>query len=205
MLKQFFSNTRKPKSSAGGNFILWLMNTGHDRLAKWGLSYLDFSEKMAILDVGCGGGKNISNLLELAPKAEVFGADYSEASVKKSKDFNREAIKKGRCKVFHASVGNLPFEDESFDAVTAFETVYFWPDLNINFTEINRILQNGGVFMVCNEAASQKDAEKWLKYIDMSVFTGDELSSAMKNAGFTEIIIYERTKGSGICVTGIKP
>lgn len=42
---------------------------------------------------------------------------------------NRRAIEEGRCQVVHASVATLPFPAEVFDLVTAFETVYFWPDL----------------------------------------------------------------------------
>lgn len=203
MLKHLFSNTRKPKKSASGSFILWSMNLGHDRLAKWGLSFIDFGGKKAILDVGCGGGKNISNLLFLAPEAVVYGADYSLASVEKSEKFNRKAIQNSRAKIFHAGVSNLPFEDESFDTITAFETIYFWPDIEENFREIYRIMQKGGVFLVCNEIDSQKEAEKWMKYVDMSAYTKSQIADYMKNAGFSNINMHEKT-GRGICVTGVK-
>ena len=203
MLKHIFSNTRKPRKSASGSFILWSMNIGHDKLTKWGLSLANFGDKKAVLDVGCGGGKNISNLLSLAPAATVYGADYSEASVEKSRKFNRKGIKDGRVKIFHAGVSNLPFEDESFDAVTAFETVYFWPDLNENFREIYRILKTSGIFLVCNEIASENEAEKWMKYIDMSAHTKIQIADYMKNAGFSDINMHEKA-GRGICVTGIK-
>ena len=36
--------------------------------------------------------------------------------------------------------------------VTAFETVYFWPELAQNFREVYRVLKPGGVFFICNEA-----------------------------------------------------
>ena len=45
-----------------------------------------------------------------------------------------------------ASVAELPFEAEQFDVVTAFETVYFWPELAQNFREVYRVLKPGGVF-----------------------------------------------------------
>ena len=40
------------------------------------------------------------------------------------------------------------------DRVTAFETVYFWPELAQNFREVYRVLKPGGVFFICNEAVS---------------------------------------------------
>ncbi len=45
-----------------------------------------------------------------------------------------------------ASVAELPFEAEQFDVVTAFETVYFWPELAQNFREVYRVLKPGGIF-----------------------------------------------------------
>jgi len=204
MLKQLFSNTRKPRSSLSGNFILWSMNIGHEKLAKWGLSYLDIREKESILDVGCGGGKNISNFLETARHARVYGVDYSGASVEKSKAFNRKAIEEGRAKVIQASVEKLPFDNESFDLVTAFETIYFWPDLSNNFREIYRVLRNGGTFLVCNEISTHEEAEKWIKYVDMSVFTGDQIVEKMKNSGFENVMIYEHSNSKWVCVIGVK-
>ncbi len=180
------------------------MNIGHEKLAKWGLSYLDIREKKSILDVGCGGGKNISNFLETALHARVYGVDYSGASVEKSKAFNRKAIEEGRAKVIQASVEKLPFDKESFDLVTAFETIYFWPDLSNNFREIYRVLRNGGTFLVCNEISTHEEAEKWIKYVDMSVFTGDQIVEIMKNSGFENVMIHEHSNSKWVCVIGVK-
>ena len=41
----------------------------------------------------------------------------------------------------------LPYETGKFDLVTAFETVYFWPDLKQSFSEVFRVLKPGGMFM----------------------------------------------------------
>nr|WP_231989338.1 methyltransferase domain-containing protein [Ndongobacter massiliensis] len=40
--------------------------------------------------------------------------------------------------MLRASVTELPFESEHFDAVTTFETVYFWHDLPQCFQEVWR-------------------------------------------------------------------
>ncbi len=49
--------------------------------------------------------------------------------LKKSADLNKQAINEGKVKkVLQGSVSEMPFEDESFDIVTGFETIYFWPD-----------------------------------------------------------------------------
>ena len=72
-------------------------------------------------------------LLKLCPKGKVQGIDYSAVSVEKARKVNAGAIAAGQCTVQQASVAELPFEAEQFDVVTAFETVYFWPELAQNF------------------------------------------------------------------------
>ncbi len=80
-------------------------------------------------------------------KGNVTGVDYSPVSVEKSKKVNADAIDKGRCQVKEASVSTLPFKDNTFVMVTAFETVYFWPDIEKSFAEVKRVLAPGGKFL----------------------------------------------------------
>ena len=49
-------------------------------MARWNLSFIDFQPDWTILDVGCGGGKNIARMLKLSPQGQVYGIDYSEES-----------------------------------------------------------------------------------------------------------------------------
>ena len=35
----------------------------------------------------------------------------------------------------------LPFGNETFDIITAFETIYFWPDINEAFKQVYRALK----------------------------------------------------------------
>lgn len=49
----------------------------------------------------------------------------------------------------HLSVGeccNLPYDADTFDAVTSINTVYFWPDTVKGLSEIRRTLKEGKVF-----------------------------------------------------------
>ena len=41
----------------------------------------------------------------------------------------------------------MDLESNSFTLATAFETIYFWPDLEIAFKNILKALKPGGVFM----------------------------------------------------------
>ncbi len=204
MAKKFLENTRKPENTMGGRLMLWMMNSGHNPHSKWGLGHLDLSKAKKILDIGCGGGKNIKNMLTLAPEAMVCGMDYSPASVNKSRQFNSAAVSAGRAEVKEASVEAIPWADGEFDTATAFETIYFWPDVSANFTEVARVLKSGGTFMVCNEAQNRESVEQWAEKLKMNVYTGEEIKTHMSNAGFQDIVIDKHKNGRWLCVRAVK-
>ena len=199
----FFENTRNPVG-LGGKIMVALMNLGHSPVARWGLRFLELTPDAEVLDCGCGGGANIKRLLKLCPKGTVWGIDYSPVSVEKSKRVNEAAVTKGRCDVLRASVTELPFESEQFNAVTAFETVYFWPDLPQCFREVWRVLKSGGTFLICNESNGDTDKdEKWTEIIGgMTIYKDIELKSCLEQAGFFDVQIHK--KKTWLCVTARK-
>ena len=156
----FFENTRKPVGF-GGKIMVAMMNFGHSAMAEWGLRFLKPAPDAMVLDCGCGGGANIKTLLKLCPNGKVKGIDYSAVSVEKARKVNARAIAAGRCTVQQASVAELPFEAEQFDVVTAFETVYFWPELAQNFREVYRVLKPGGTFCGCFYVKDEHKRTDW--------------------------------------------
>ena len=199
----FFDNTRKP-TGTGGKIMVSMMNFGHRALADWGFGFLQLGPNDRALDCGCGGGAILRKLLSRVPQGTATGIDYSPVSVEKTKKLNAKAIEEGRCRVIQGSVAALPFGEAQFDVVTAFETVYFWPDLAHCFREVWRVLAPGGVFLICNEVngESAKD-ERWTEIIaGMTIYNDAALQSALEQAGFHNIQIH-KTK-DWLCVTGQK-
>lgn len=197
----FFENTRKPKG-LGGKIMVKMMNSGHRKLAHWGFSKILVKEDAKILDAGCGGGANIALWLEKCPNGHVTGFDYSEVSVEESQKRNRAAIKQNRCKIVHGNVANMPFADNVFDCVSAFETIYFWPDLETCFAEVYRILKCGGIFMICNESdGTNAGDEKWTEKISgMRIYNKEQICTALKSAGFSEAESFSDEKKHWLCV-----
>lgn len=185
MFKSFFENFRDPKDNFGGKFMLKSMNKGHEKLARWGRSYINIDKDYTVLDLGCGGGRNIEYFLTKADK--VYGLDHSETSVKMASEINKKAIDTGRCQILVGDVKNLPLEDQSIDIVTAFETIYFWNDIEECFREIYRVLKNGGQFLICNEVSSKerRDVKKLLKMINFEIYKPNDLTKMLRELGFT--------------------
>ena len=89
LFKDYVSQTRKPEGFLG-KMMLKGMNSGHAKMADWGLAHLRKIEAASIVDLGCGGGRNAGELLRRFPRACVTAVDYSELSVEKAKEYNRE-------------------------------------------------------------------------------------------------------------------
>ena len=128
LYKNFVNQTRKPEGFLGKMMVSG-MNGGHAKLADWGMDHLDGIDASSIVELGCGGGRNTAELLKRYPHGKVSALDYSPLSVEKTKEYNKDMIASGRCTVIQGNVAELPFDDESFELATAFETVYFWPGL----------------------------------------------------------------------------
>ena len=157
------------------------------------------------LDCGCGGGANIKKLLKMCPSGEVKGVDYSPVSVEKAKKVNEDAILNGRCAVWQGSVAKMIFAASWFDAVTAFETGCFWPELTQSFREVLRVLKPGGTFLICNECGgdNEKD-EKWTERIEgMTIYKDTELKAALEQSSFRDVQIHKNQR-DWLCVLARK-
>ena len=206
LLSKIFSNTRKPEGFFGKMMVNGMNGGGHAAMACWALSSLQIKEDSHILDIGCGGGANIARLLQRAPKGMVHGVDYSPVSVAKSSKVNAKAIAEGRCKIVEASVTQLPFKEASFDLITAFETIYFWPDIEHCFDEVKKALKPGGMFVIVNESdgSGPMDA-KWESLIQgMHTYRPEEIRLHLSNAGFHNINITRNSEKHWLMVTAVK-
>ena len=188
LFKNFVSQTRKPEGILGKMMVNG-MNGGHAKMADWGLSHLSSVSPKEIVEIGCGGGRNVGELLKKYPGAKVTAIDYSEVSVGKATKYNKDMINAGRCIVKQGDVSNLNLPEEEFDLATAFETIYFWPGLDKCFAQVAKVLKPGGFFMIVNESDGKDEASlKYEEIIDgMKCYTLENIEAALKNAGFTMV------------------
>ncbi|MDD3340349.1 MAG: class I SAM-dependent methyltransferase [Lachnospiraceae bacterium] len=200
----FFQNTCKPEGLAG-KMMVKMMNNGHAQLADWGFSHIKANEDATILDIGCGGGANIAVWLKKCPNGHVTGLDYSEVSVHSSRNKNAVAIEAGRCEIFQGNVLQMQFQNDTYDCISAFETIYFWPEIEKSFKEVYRVLRPGGRFMICNESDGTNPAdEKWTKKIEgMKIYDKNQVKSMLTQAGFINIKV-DHTKKHWMCLIAEK-
>jgi len=186
-VEKFEKQCRKPTGRLG-KFVGRTMNFGHAKVRHWGISRISIKPEYYILDIGCGGGKAVQKLAMSSPNGKVYGIDYSEDMVQLSKKINKTLIKKGLVEIKYGVVSSLPFADNMFDLVTAFEAYYFWPNLIDDLKEIKRVLKPEGTLLMVNEVYKddkfEKRNTKWARLLDMQLHTPDEYKDFLAKAGY---------------------
>ena len=202
---------RKP-SGLFGRLMLWEMNRHHSKLTDWGLKHITVRKNDTILDVGCGGGRTISKLVEMASDGKIHGVDYSEESVTAAHRRNARWIDIGRVSIRQGMVSRLDFPGNTFDLVTAIETHLFWPDLPNDFREIFRVLRPGGALLIVAEIyKGGKHLEGVRKQVfekhlaaNMNLLTSEEHRRLFTETGFSDVQTFEALEKGWICATGKK-
>ena len=87
-----------------------------------------------ILDVGCGTG---ANLLMLSKYGDAEGVDVSEDALAFCRERGLENVKLGAAE-------QLPYDDDTFDLVTALDVVEHLDDDLAGLREMRRVLRPGG-------------------------------------------------------------
>ena len=202
------NQVRRPTRWIGRLFV-WGMNRSHSALTDWGLERLQIGPAFTILDVGCGGGRTVRKLSDLAPQGKVFGIDYAPGSIAASRAENAEQIEAGRVEILEVPISRLPFHNASFDVVTAVETHYYWPDLPHDLREVLRVVKPGGSAIVIAETYRGSALDVMMvpamKLLRAAHLTQDEHREWFATAGFSNVEVFTDRVRGWICVTGRRP
>ena len=163
--------------------------------------FLD-SCKGKVLDLGCGSGRNFKRV----DKVKLTGVDFSNELLKHAK-INAEK-KKIDVRLVRAEVFNLPFENETFDAIL-FYAVLHCVDSEKNrketLKEVYRILKSGKeVFLSTwgrgSKRVKNKEKEGVIKWILDSgevterytyIYDKEEIETLAKEVGFEIVKSWE--------------
>lgn len=96
-----------------------------------------------VLEVGCGFGGGASYVMRTLHPASYTGLDLNPAGI----DFCRKWHKVPGLDFVQGDAQNLPFPDQSFDAVINIESSLHYPDFPRFLTEVARVLRPGGHFL----------------------------------------------------------
>lgn len=155
-----------------------------------------------ILDIACGTGIVTKKIAEMLPEARVIGLDLNPDMIEYGKRTSNGSFPI-EWKVSDAS--NLPFDNDTFDAVTCQFGIMFFPDKVRALKEVMRVLKPNGVFIFNTWDSLQKndimqtaddvvvrifrDNPPDFYKIPFSMYDTKEINNLLNEAGFKDINI----------------
>ncbi|KAF4843281.1 Sterol 24-C-methyltransferase [Colletotrichum siamense] len=108
---------------------------------------INIKKGMKVLDVGCGVGGPAREIAKFTG-AYITGLNINEYQVERAARYTKKERMDKNVQFVQADFMNIPFEDNTFDAVYAIEATVHAPSLQAVYSEIHRVLKPGGVFGV---------------------------------------------------------
>lgn len=163
---------------------------------------LDLSPSMKILECGCGEGSS-ANYIAAKYNVKITGIDLLPRNIARAK---QAAKQRGNANEFlMADYMELPFADNTFDAVYAMETLVHSPDVDALFRGIKRVLKPGGTLVFCEYSMTPRSKissesgeiitkmNKFSSMPGLESFTTGAFPEILIQAGFKDIKVTDYT------------
>lgn len=199
---------------------------------KWRKRVVEIVKKQqpkTILDIATGTGDLAINLAETSAE-EIVGLDISPGMLEVGKEKVKAKQLNNRVKMIIGDSENMPFEDNTFDAITVAFGVRNFETLENGLKDILRVLKPGGTFVILETSvptkfpfkqgykvyskfilpsigrlfSKDKTAYKYLSE-SASVFPyGEALNNILRNIGFINVEDKPQTFGVATIYTASK-
>ena len=141
----------------------------------------DLNEKSSVLDVGCGKGFMLVDLLKAIPTLNLSGIDISNYAIENSHESVKNRLKVANCL-------NLPFEDNSFDLVISINTIHNLDEFGCikSLQEIERVKKKHSYLVVdgWNTPEEERDLKSWI-LTALTVLHTSEWEKLFEKASYT--------------------
>lgn len=163
---------------------IYQYTTPHYSIEDEVLGLRPLNEGQSLLDVGCGTGKLLLKAAKLQPKAHLTGVDLADGMYKPAQ---LQTQAEGLDITFQqADVQQLPFNDASFDRVTAMHMLYHAPNIDKAIGELSRVVKQDGLVMITANSSESRKQLGALKaqageIMEREVFTDPNLRFNLEN------------------------
>jgi ubiquinone/menaquinone biosynthesis C-methylase UbiE len=158
-----------------------------------------------LLDVGCGGGAFLKEVLDRGSRA--VGVDHSPEMVRLATDTNRSAVEDGRLQLLESDSGRLPVSDAAFTIAMSTGAFGFFPRPLDTLREMRRALIPGGrmaVFAGTKELAGTPACPEPMAS-RMHFFEDEELAGLARDAGFVAVEVLHPSLRTFAEESGVPP
>ena len=146
-----------------------------------------------VLDVGCGVGKTACYIAKNYG-CRVVGMDISERMIDRAKERAKREGLEDRVEFRAADAQNLPFEDDTFDAVISESVTAFPEDKRKALSEYVRVTKKGGYVGLNETAWLKKPSKELVEYLFRSAGgvkpeTPEVWKELLEGAGLRDIVV----------------
>jgi len=158
-------------------------------------------EGKAIPEVGVGGGRVASALLEMI-KPWIVGIDLSKEMLGRANA--KLSPHKNAFSLILADAEHLPFAEGPFDAVACISTMHYFMFPQRSLIEFSRVLRGNGIFVYGDLTLHEKDKERFLDRLERMIskaharyYKTSEMKVMFRECGFhvfrTKIVPYRKS------------
>ena len=177
-----------------------LINRRPNRMA---IDALAVSAGDTVLELGCGPGAAIADIVRRTPGCIVHGVDRSGVMIAQAAALNRSAIARGAVHLHQASFARLPLPVASVDRILAVNVAYFWTDIGAVLAEMHRVLKPHGRIVIYVTDASVMRGWKFAGPDTHRLFDADTLTAALAAAPFRPDMVTTIQVQAGPGVPGL--
>ena len=187
-----------------GRIAVWIMNRTNAPLYQAAVALLAPQPVESVLEIGFGSGNGLAALADrLGEAGMIAGIDPSEQMLGIATRRFQHRLSKGGMRLTGGTADDLPWPDQTFDAVLAVSSVQFWKPASQSFREVLRVLRAGGRLVLGVHTLAEGAAARH------PGFYPDEVAGLMEllvAAGFAEVEKHTLDMGgNGLCVVARRP
>lgn len=148
---------------------------------------------ISILDIGCGKGRYLRNLIKKFPNNHYFAMDLSSKVMEYFDDLDITEKKQG-------TLTDIPFEDDKFDVVYTCEALEHAVDIENAVRELSRVTKSGGTIAILDknkEKLGYLDIEEWEQWFDENELK-EELRKYCSDVQVVKEISFENHPANGL-------
>lgn len=157
------------------------------------LVQMQFFDKK-LLEIGCGNGIGLRVSSELLKTKYALGVDLTKELVNHA---HHNFYKENKINYIQSDAEYLPFANNSFDIITNLESSHLYPQIELFFSEVERVLSPNGFFcysdLNINGKLQAKKLEEYLKSSKtLKVIQKVDITRMVQSAIYHRLIINEK-------------